>query len=919
MGGQITCIEPPAESRKPVSVTIPLLPEQRLRYLCALTSWFDRTLLDALASDAGAEADALLASDLVLAVSDDAPMYQLQPSVRTLYLLKLRSETPLIELTLQTQLFEHFVQRLSEAAVGSAQRPALEEICFLHLARLALLLAEYMDWEAIAQRAEAVRALGPHQPEFQAHLTYYQGYVAIRTQRYQEGERTLAPLLARPEVSEPLRAYITLALGHRWWYQGEYAQAREFYEQALAAGRRADAPVAQAQATIALSMIYNDLGDLPRAHALASASLAIARSIPNRYRAAHALYEVGNNGLHMGHWPEAEAYCRAAIQLYEELGVEARLSMLYWNNGFLQHILGNEAASEASYMHTLERIDGAGAYELAMQLDTWLHLGLLYQSQGRWDEALAAYGHARALAKDHQHAQRLALIHYRCGNVFEAQGRLESAHTAYVQAIEGIERLLGTVKPEDIKLGLLGTVQHVYEAMVRLCLRLNSRAEAFGYVERARSRAFLDLLSTRPSNDDALLQKVRQRPVTLAEVQAALPAGTLLLEYFTIGVLPRGDSLANRVPPENTRLREQLTLVPQTLLFAITRERLDVFDLPLNPNTLRPQPGEPGPTARLLRDDLLPELYAQLLAPAARLLGQCSQLYLVPHGPLHHVPFLALHSAAGAPLLAAEGPAVALAPSATILLRSCLSRPRRRAYAHLALGYNNDQASTQPGALRQHSGVPLQYAEAEARHVARLIGGAAWAGPSPKSANLIMAGPHAQWLHIAGHAEYDPHEPLDSALYLGEGDRLTARRLLAELDLNADLVTLSACRSRVAPVGHGDELLGLQRAFLYAGAPAVVCALWETDDLVALLVMDRFYRGIVAGAPPAAALRDAQVAVRSLTGRELQATLDSWRSGDPVLAQALAHLPRVPDHLLDTQFYTAPRHWASFVLIGRAD
>ena len=893
-------------------MTIPLPPEQRLRYLCALTSWFDRTLLETLASDAGAEIDALLASDLVLTASDDLPIYEFRPAVRTLYLLKLRSETPLTELTLQTQLFEHFLQRLSETAADDARRPALEQICFLHLARHAILLAEYMEWEQIARRAEQVRALGPYPPELHAHLTYYEGYVAIRMQRYQQGEDTLMPLLLQPEVEGPLRAYVNLVLGHRWFYQGEYAKAREFYEQALAAGRRADAPIAQAQATIALSMIYNDLGDLPKAHDLASTSLRIARRIPNRYREAHALYEVGNNELHMGHWPEAEAYCRAAIQLYEELGVEARLSMLYWNNGFLQHILGNEAASEASYMHTLERTDGAGAYELALQLDTWLYLGLLYQSQSRWDEALGAYGHARALAKDHQHAQRLALIHYRCGNVFEAQGRLETAHSAYAQAIEGIEQLLGTVQPEDIKLGLLGTVQHVYEAMVRLCMRLNNRAEAFGYVERARSRAFLDLLNARPSDDDTLLQKVKQRPVTLAEVQAELQPGTLLLEYFTIGVRPRGDSLANRVPPENTRLREQLTLAPQTLLFAITRERLQVYDLPFDPNILRPQPGEPGPTARLLRDDLLPDLYAQLLAPAARLLAQCNQLYVVPHGPLHHVPFLALPSVSGTPLLAASGPAIALAPSATILLRSCLNRPRGRAHTHLALGYNNDHPGPQ-------SAAPLQYAEAEARHVARLVGGTGWAGPSPKSANLMMAGPHARWLHIAGHAEYDPHEPLDSALYLGEGDRLTARRLLAELELSADLVTLSACSSGVALVGHGDELLGLQRAFLYAGAPAVVCALWETDDLVVLLVMDRFYRGMMSGAPPAAALRDAQVAVRNLTGRELQATLDGWRASDPALAQVLAKLPNVPEHLLDEQFYTAPRHWAAFVLIGRAD
>ena len=233
-------------------MTIPLLPQQRLRYLCALTPWFDRTVLETLASDAGAEADALLASDIVLAAPGELPGYELRPSVRALYLLKLRSETPLTELTLQTQLFEHFLQRLSETAADDAQRPALEQICFLHLARQAILLAEYMEWETIAQRAEQVRALGPYPPELQVHLTYYRGYVAIRMQRYQDGEDTLMPLLPRPEIDGPLRAYVNLALGHRWFYQGEYANARQFYEQALAAGRQADAPIAQDASPVAV-------------------------------------------------------------------------------------------------------------------------------------------------------------------------------------------------------------------------------------------------------------------------------------------------------------------------------------------------------------------------------------------------------------------------------------------------------------------------------------------------------------------------------------------------------------------------------------------------------------------------------------------------------------------------------------------
>ena len=175
--------------------------------------------------------------------------------------------------------------------------------------------------------------------------------------------------------------------------------------------------------------------------------------------------------------------------------------------------------------------------------------------------------------------------------------------------------------------------------------------------------------------DPALYDALAQPVATLAEVQAQLREDALLLEYFTIGVLPRGESLINQLPAENTRLREHLTLPPQTIIFAITRDRLEIFRPPLDPNTLRPQPGDPGPGRRLLRDRLLTHLHAQLIAPAAALLRGRALLYLIPHGPLHYVPFMALRSAAGAHLLDAAGPAIALAPSATVLLRNCLGRP----------------------------------------------------------------------------------------------------------------------------------------------------------------------------------------------------------------------------------------------------
>jgi CHAT domain-containing protein len=317
----------------------------------------------------------------------------------------------------------------------------------------------------------------------------------------------------------------------------------------------------------------------------------------------------------------------------------------------------------------------------------------------------------------------------------------------------------------------------------------------------------------------------------------------------------------------------------------------------------------------------------------------------VPHGPLHYVPFTALRSAAGAYLLHANGPALAHAPSATILLRNCIGRPAARGTATLAIGFNDPQGAQ-----------PLRYAEAEAQHVARILGGDAWIGMDPKSERLIAAGSTIRWLHIAGHARFNPTDPLGSELYLGSGDPLSARTIIRDLNLAADLVTLSSCTSGVSHVVPGDELLGLQRALLYAGAPTVLCTRWEARDLVSLLVMDRFYTALQQGQPPGVALRDAQIAVRELTGQELTALIERWNTPDrltPTLdapAEALHDAqsatrelagmdlsairnvwrgeapdlvatldqPAVQPSTLESRPFADALFWAPFMLVGRA-
>jgi CHAT domain-containing protein len=117
-------------------------------------------------------------------------------------------------------------------------------------------------------------------------------------------------------------------------------------------------------------------------------------------------------------------------------------------------------------------------------------------------------------------------------------------------------------------------------------------------------------------------------------------------------------------------------------------------------------------------------------------------------------------------------------------------------------------------------------------------------------------------VHFATHGELNESDPLASALLLVPGGaddgRLEVRELFS-LELSARLVVLSACETGIGKLSRGDELVGLQRAFLYAGTPAIVTTLWKVDDRASFDLVRVFYDRLVADGP-VTALRQAQLA-----------------------------------------------------------
>jgi CHAT domain-containing protein len=186
---------------------------------------------------------------------------------------------------------------------------------------------------------------------------------------------------------------------------------------------------------------------------------------------------------------------------------------------------------------------------------------------------------------------------------------------------------------------------------------------------------------------------------------------------------------------------------------------------------------------------------------------------------------------------------------------------------------------------------PLPATRSEVAAIAALYGPqmATFLGAEATEERAKELAPRARVLHFATHGLLDERFPLDSALALAappaaggqrENGLLQAWEILAGPPLAADLVTLSACETALGREAGGEGLLGLTRAFQYAGARTVVASLWGVADDSTSALMAAFYRHLRSGSPKDEALRRAQLELL----------------GDP----ATAH----------------PYHWAAFEVVG---
>ena len=598
--------------------------------------------------------------------------------------------------------------------------------------------------------------------------------------------------------------------------------------------------------------------------------------------------------------------------------------------------------AEAGYRQVLEQLQAQDPNDETIP-ELLHNLGRLYLLTERYGEALTVLQQAQALVSFPALLHNLALAQFHTGRYDAAETALLEALAKWEAIRAGAELedsdRVTLFEQQAHSYDLLQRVQ-VAQGKPEAALATAERGRGRALVTLLTQQ--LGQSSDRPFSVAQIRAVAREQNATLV-IYSALGAGRRVLgnevevetDLFTWVVTPSGQITLRQVPLAtfwgNTRSGPASDPSPLETLVANTRHALGVT-----------RGVGIVPTERRVTDDLPPSnplplrsLHEMLIEPIADLLptDPAALVTVVPDGPLFLVPFAALPDDVGQPLVARH--TLAVTPSVQALALTAADDHPRTSQS-LIVGNPVEMPSLTPDDLTEVPPLPpLPGAEREAVAIARLLNTEPLLRQQATEAAVVAQMPRQSILHLATHGllnldsrlnefglPVDEEAPTatdadvvvtpgavivgdnvfvggnDAAVALarervvkfsapgvlalvpgsGEDGWLTAEEI-AELDLQADLVVLSACdtgRGRIT----GDGVVGLTRAFLTAGADTVIVSLWQVPDDATAALMVTFYEALAQSNDKAAALQQAMVATRA----------------------------QFPD----------PRNWSAFVLVGAA-
>lgn len=703
-----------------------------------------------------------------------------------------------------------------------------------------------------------------------------------------------------PDHPEVAQHYYNLGIVH--FESKDYEAALRYFNDGLAIDR---ASLSEAHPSVAktyhdIAVIYAAQGNTVQALNGHRKALALRKAIYGTHGPDLAQSYLSIGALHA----EAGRY-DAALRVYQQALIANAPAFSSadlaanppLNAGFSETVLLKGLQEKARVLAlryatpqgTLADLEQAGTtYALAIDLIDQMRRG--YKAEGSKlflsEHALTVYEEAIAAALQHyaatgDEAQKARAWTYaersKAGVLLEAFNEAEARHLA------GIPDTLLTLERE-LRIDLAFYEQNLL-AEQSYGAEADSAQLAFWQAKFFDRKQAYDALTQRFEAEYPAYYnlKYQSRTATLADVQTQLlDAGTALVAYFV------GDAHVYTFALTNAHLEVVTTPRSDTLETHIKALRTGITT-------------QDFPTYTAAAADL----YQTLLAPVeATIEGKA--LLIIPSGPLHYVPFDALLTAPvddAAPLnyqtlpYVIQSHAVTYAYSATLLGQTLARQHTPTDKDLLAFAPVFDEET--PGPRERETG-PLPASRTEVNRILaafeahygftrRLFANPStqYLGQRANETNIKSAeAGRYRYVHLATHGFVDAEHPERSGLAFADvadaQDGILHLGEIYTLNLNADLVVLSACETGLGQLARGEGMIGLTRGFLYAGASNVLVSLWKVDDTATADLMVDFYTRMLSGTPRAKAIHEAKRALINTHPR-----------------------------------FARPYYWSSFVLVGR--
>jgi len=704
----------------------------------------------------------------------------------------------------------------------------------LSIGRCYRLMGNFIEAQSLSQQALKLIASDPESIHLKAQIIFEQANLAWFQAEYEAAfklQRTCYKL-AR-EHGWPLMQTLSLnTSGLIWWTLGNNRKALAELENALAFGRDLKVPDDEiANIHHNKGLVYREMGRYRDALDAFDRALDIDTRLKSRWAVAYDLRNKALTFFRMGQ-PEA------SVPLFERAVAEAKS-------------IGNR-------VNEVKVLLGLG--------DAHLAIGNHSKSEKFYHDALNL---AKSMALPETEWRSL----FGLAKLRLAAGQREAAVKLLLEAITIIERVRADIKIDLLKESFINNKLDVYETLVRLLADMDKVTESFEIAERSRARNFIDLLGNqRLSLGQALAQQLYDRQVLIrSKIQehetllaqsveeadrgmyrAAL--GQLNSDYndLMLDIQAQNPQLSSMISVEPLKADKLLqTLEKDVGLLAYYVLSDEIFCWVIRPQGIKLTRTPIGKDTvgqaileyrRMIQnieplEDQSKELFNWLLAPVSSDLEGVKTLGIIPHGPLHYLSFATL---ADDTSYLIDRYALFYLPSASVLNYTLSKRIAEKKLSVLAIG-NPDLGDPV---------FELPFAEHEVDSIR-------WNFPSITTMTKDKA--TESWvvknvekfgiIHMASHGEFNPVNPLFSSIKLSRGEDADGDLAAAEifgLKINADVVVLSACQTGLGKVTDGDDVIGLNRAFFYAGTHTIVSSLWRVSDIATAVLIKQFYRRYVS-------------------------------------------------------------------------